>query len=126
MLRSKLPGRQRGITAIGFAFILALVGMIGYAGFIVTPIYLETTKVDTILKDVEAQFAGKPTNASQIRSVIEKRLNVESVTSVNVRNFVVKPVNRQFEVGVAYDREVRYAGNLYLTVKYDKTVEVKQ
>ena len=126
MFNSQLPKQQRGITAIGMLVILTFVAMVGYAGFIVLPIYLETTKVDAILEDVEKDFSGQPTNIGSIRNAIGKRLNIESVTSVKTKDFVIKPVNRSLQVGVAYDREVLYAGNLYLLVKYNKTVEVSQ
>ena len=126
MFNLQLPKRQRGMTAIGMLMILALIGMVGYAGFMVLPIYLETTKVDAVLDDVSKNFSGKPTNIGAIRIAIGKRLDIESVTSVDAKDFVIKPGNRNLQVSVAYDREVRYAGNLYLLVRHEKMVEVGQ
>jgi|GEM_PF-1810135 len=126
MFNSQLPQKQRGITGIAMVVILGFVSMVGYAGFILIPIYLETTKVDAILDDVKVKFDGKPTSVGSIRNAIGKRLNIESVTSIKEKDFVIKPVNRNLQVSVAFDREVRYGGNLYLLVKYDNMVELGQ
>jgi hypothetical protein len=121
-----MRNKQQGMTAIGMAVVLSMVVVIGYAGFMVMPIYLETTKVDTIMNDAVRDFDGKATNATYIRSAIGKRLNIETVNTVSTKDFKIKPVDRNFEVSVAYDREVRFVGNLYLLVRYDKTVEISQ
>ncbi len=122
----RMRNKQQGITAIGMAVILSMVGLIGYGAFMVLPIYLETTKVDTIMSDIVRDFEGKPTNATRIRAAIGKRLNIETVNSVSTKDFKIVPVDRNFRVSVAYDREVRYLGNLYLLVRYDKTEDISQ
>ncbi|MBT5891293.1 MAG: DUF4845 domain-containing protein [Chromatiales bacterium] len=121
-----MRSKQQGITAIAMAIILSMFALIAYAGFMVIPIYMETTKVDVILDDVKAEYEGKPVNIGSIRSSIGKRLNIEAVNGLKATDFVIKKKNRNIQVGVTYQKDVRYIGDLYLLVKYDNMVELSQ
>jgi len=121
-----MRSKKQGITTIATAIILSMVALIAYAGFIVIPIYLETAKVDTILDDVKAEHQGKPVNIRSIRNSISKRLNIEAVNGVKGADFFIKQKNRNIQVGVIYQKDVHYMGNLYLLVKYDNMVEFGQ
>lgn len=121
-----MRSKQQGITAIAMAIILSMVALIAYAGFMVIPIYLETTKVDTILDDIKAEYEGKPINIRSVRKSIGKRLNVEAVNGVKLTDFFIEQKNRKIQVGAVYQKDVHYLGNLYLLVKYDNQVEFSQ
>jgi hypothetical protein len=121
-----MRSKQQGITAIAMAIILSMVALIAYAGFMVIPIYLETTKVDTILDDIKAEYEGKPINIRSVRKSIGKRLNVEAVNGVKLTDFFIEQKNRKIQVGAVYQKDVHYLGNLYLLVKYDNKVEFSQ
>jgi len=121
-----MRNKQSGMTGIGILAVVSLVAIISYGIFILVPIYLETTKVDTIMDDMVTEFSGQPVTAGKIRGQIDKRLNIETVNSITSQDFVIKPVNRNYQINVAYDASVRYFGNLHLLVKYDKTVEIPQ
>jgi hypothetical protein len=118
--------KQQGMTAIGMTIVLSMAALISYGGFMVLPFYLETTKVDALMADIKNNFDGKPMNVSSIRTAIGKRLNIETINSVSPKDFKIQPSDRNFQVSIAYDREVRYIGNLFLMIKYDKTIEIAQ
>ena len=48
--------RQRGMTMIGILFVLALVGVIGYAGMRILPLYLNYMKVARSMEATASEF----------------------------------------------------------------------
>ena len=50
--------RQQGMTMIGVLFVLALVGVIGYAGMRILPLYLNYMKVARSMEATAAEFKG--------------------------------------------------------------------
>jgi len=120
-----MRSKQKGMTGIGMMCIAALVGVIALAFFKVVPFYLEMTKVYTILDDIERDFSNNSsTNAKILRAQIENRIDIESVYGVSPKEFIIKRTHNGYSISLQKDQEARYAYNLYLIVKYDKSVEI--
>ena len=68
--------KQRGVTMIGWIFLLVPVAVVLYAGIRVAPEYLNYYKVITALKETASQLKGDETlSPATIRSAIEKRFD---------------------------------------------------
>jgi len=119
--------KQQGMTTLGILCVLAVVGLLAFAAFKVVPAYLEMTKVYTILDDIERDYSGKPdTDVAKLRTQIGKRINIESIYGVKRDDFQIKRTSEGYEVSINHPNETHYLGNLYLVVKYDKTVVVRK
>ena len=77
------------VTAIGFIIIAAFVGLFVFAFFRLTPIYLEQMKVASILNDVKVNLDNQNATIIQIKSAIEKRLDVEMVYGRTRKDFKI-------------------------------------
>ena len=116
--------KQRGITLISLAIIVAFVASYAFAVLKVTPFYLEQIKITRVLNDVETNLSGSGPTAAQIRDSIDKRLNIEMVYELTAKDFKIKKSGTGYLVNAAYERRASYFGNLYLVVAFDKTVEI--
>jgi hypothetical protein len=118
--------RQRGVTFIGWMFLLVPIGILVYAGIRLTPIYLEYMNVARTLEQVKTEFDGNGPTASTIRNSIEKRFDVEDIKSIGVKDIVIQTRGHSLAVSATYDAPADLFGNIELVVKFDKTVEINQ
>jgi hypothetical protein len=120
-----MRSRQRGITFIGFAIIAAMVGLIGYAGLKLTPVYLENMKIKKILNDVKSELDGQGTTPQRIRVAIDKRINIEMIYGLKGRDFEIEKSPGGFTVAARYERAEEFIGNVSLLVTFDDEVEIR-
>ncbi|MBT8442072.1 MAG: DUF4845 domain-containing protein [Gammaproteobacteria bacterium] len=118
--------RQRGMTLISLAIVVAFVASYGFAVLKVTPFYLEQIKIKRVLTDVEANLSGNNASVMQVRDAIDKRLNIEMVRDLRAKDFSIKKGGSGYIVNAAYERRASYFGNLYLVVAFDETVEIRR
>lgn len=118
--------KQRGITLISLAIIVAFVASYGFAVLKVIPFYLEQIKITRVLEDVQGQLSGSGPTVTQIRDAIDKRLNIEMVYNLSARDFKIRKSGTGYTVNAAYERRASYFGNLYLVVAFDKTIEIRR
>ena len=120
---------QRGITALGFLFLAALVGVIAFAAIRLVPVYLEYYKIVTIMEGVQTELDGhvSPTGGvSEIRRSIENRMMIESVRVVKLQEFNIEKQGAFYRVSIGYAQAVPYIANISLVVNFDKSVEIKR
>jgi hypothetical protein len=118
--------RQRGITAIGFLALAVLVVLVGFAGLQLTPIYLEHTKIMSVLQDVQNEMEGTNPSIQEIRASIGRRLNIEMVRIVKRDDFKIKKSEAGYDVRIQYENEAPYFYNIYLLVRFNDAVEIQR
>ncbi len=75
--------RQRGITLIGFIFVLIIVGFFGYMGMVLGPAYNEYYGVVKAMNFVAHEASPDETNFEPLRMSLDKQFNVGYVDSVS-------------------------------------------
>jgi Domain of unknown function (DUF4845) len=117
--------RQRGVTLIGWLFLLLPLAVVGYAGLRLTPLYLNYMKVARALNQVTVDFkdAGGATPQA-IRGTLEKHFEVNSVDYPNVKDIKVTRDGRAWVVEAAYDDQAPLFANLAILVAFDKSVRI--
>ena len=115
---------QRGASAITLIIILAIIGAGTYIGLQYIPQYIEYGTVDSILGNIEKAHEKTPvTSVKNIRSMIDKQLNMNSMDDMQ-DNFTVTQVDETYIVKVSYEREL----NLIYEkkpIKYEKSLTLK-
>jgi predicted lipid carrier protein YhbT len=118
--------RQRGATLLGIVVIVLILGAALYACIRLVPVYLEYTKVARALEQVRDENASIDTNSQQIRNALERRWDVEDIQRISWKEIDISKTSDGFEVTASYEAEEPFAGNVYLLVKFDKTVTIPQ
>jgi Domain of unknown function (DUF4845) len=117
--------RQQGMTFIGVLCILALVGVIGYAGIRLTPVYLNYMNIARTMDTVATEFKGENPDPVAIRRSLEKHWEIEAITAVDYKDIEVTKDDSGVSLHVAYDDSEPYVANVSLAVHFDKTVKVQ-
>lgn len=125
VLRHNQRGNQRGMTFVGLLCILALVGMIGYAGLRIVPLYLNYMKVARSMDVTAAEFKGENADQGGIRRSLEKHWQIEDISAVEAKEVEIIKDDNGLSLHVAYDDSAPYIQNVSLAVHFDKTVKVQ-
>jgi hypothetical protein len=119
--------RQRGATFLGIVTIVLILGTAVYAGIRLVPIYLDYMKVARSLEAVRDDQAAVDTNPRQIRLSLERRWDVEDVKGLDWKDIeITKSEQGGYDVRAAYEVEQQFLYNVYLLVKFDKSVTIQQ
>ena len=119
------PRRQRGMTFIGLLCILALVGLIGYAGLRLVPLYLNYMKVARSMDATAAELKSDNPDPGAIRRSLEKHWQIEDISSVEAKEVEIVKNEGGVALHVAYDDVAPYIDNVSLSVHFDKTVKLQ-
>jgi hypothetical protein len=118
--------RQQGMTAIGFAIIAALVGLVGYGAIRLIPVYMTQMKIRQLMSDLKVEYDGNDANVSRLQAGIGKRLDIDAIEFPRRRDFVVSKTEEGFLVSVEYEDSVPYIANLSITAAFDNSVEIRK
>jgi hypothetical protein len=116
---------QHGMTFIGLLCILALVGVILYAGIRLAPLYLNYMKIARTLEAVATEVKGDNPDPQLIRGLIDRHFNIEDPSSITAKDVEITKSEDGIEMHVAYDDSVPYVANVSLAVHFEKTVKVR-
>jgi hypothetical protein len=116
---------QLGMTFIGLLCILALVGVIAYAGLRLVPVYLNYMKVAKALQATATEFKGENPDIGGMRRALDKQWSIDDITGIDAKDVEVTKDDSGVSMHVAYDDAVPYLANVSLSVHFDKTVKVQ-
>jgi hypothetical protein len=113
------------MTVISFVVLAAMIGLLGFAGLKLTPVYLENMKIRRILSDIKSEMDGQKPGPQEIRRAIDKRLDIEMVYGLKARDFEVEKSADGLTVAARYERTEPFLGNVSLLVTFDNEVEIR-
>ncbi len=116
--------RQKGMTLIGFLLTAIIAGAIVFAGLRLVPIYLEYMKVESVMNGARDEFNGQSPSAPVVRASIEKRLDIEGVTVVGIKDFKIRKAEGGYDVSIEYEHTAPYIANVSFQVDFSKNVHV--
>lgn len=117
--------QQRGVTMIGWVFLLAPVALVGYAGIRLAPMFINYGKVARTMEQVASQSRSDDTlNANLIRIALEKRLDIEGIEFPDVKDFAIRKDGPAWVIDCNYEDTQPYLSNVSLLVTFRKTVRI--
>jgi len=120
-----MRNRQHGMTFIGLLCILALLGVVVYAGIRLAPLYLNYMKIARTLDAVATEAKGDNPDPAAIRNLIDRHFNIEDPSGVTIKDIEITRDESGVQIHVAYDDAVPYVANVSLSVHFEKTVKVR-
>jgi len=125
MKQFKRRQRQQGMTFIGLLCILAMAGVIVYAGVRLVPVYLNYMKLSRTMESAAGEFKGENADLAGVRTSLDRHWNIEDITAVGQKDIEITRDEGGLTLHVAYDDTVPYIANISLSVHFDKTVTVR-
>jgi Domain of unknown function (DUF4845) len=117
--------QQQGMTFIGLLCILALAGVVVYAGVRLAPVYLNYMKIARTLESVASEVKGDNPDPATIRTSIDRHFNIEDPSVVTTSDIEITKDDGGVQMHVVYDDTVPYIANVSLSVHFEKTVKVR-
>jgi Domain of unknown function (DUF4845) len=117
--------RQQGMTFIGLLCILAVVGLIGYAGIRLIPVYLNYMKLARTLESAASEFKGESGSLDAVRKSLDRHWAIEDITGIDQKEIEITQDDGGLQLHAVYDGVVPYIANISLSVHFDKTVKVQ-
>ena len=120
-----MRNHQQGMTFIGLICVLALAGVVVYAGIRLAPLYLNYMKVAKAMDAVAAEVKGDNPDPAAMRSLLDRHFTIDDPTGVDVKDIEITKDDGGVQMHVAYDDAVPYVANVSLSVHFEKTVKVR-
>lgn len=117
--------RQRGVTMIGWVFLLVPVALVVYAGLRVGPEYMNYYKVMTALKETASKLKSDETLTPQtIFFALDRRFDTGYIDSPTAKEITIVKGENGWEMTADYESNVPFIGNLSLTMDFNNTVVI--
>ena len=119
--------RQRGVTFIGWLFLLIPMAIVGYIGIRLVPIYLNYMRVSHSVEQTASEL--KTDDAATltpllIRATISKHFDIESISFPNVQDVAVTRDGTGWTIEAKYEDAAPLFGNISMTVDFDKVSKI--
>jgi hypothetical protein len=119
-----MRNRQRGVTFIGWLFLLTPLAVVIYAGIRLTPIYLNYMKVDKAMESAATELKGSG-DPNSIRNSIDKHFEIDMVEYPTTKDMkITRADGGGWLVESQYDDDAPLFGNVSLHVTFDKQVKI--
>jgi Domain of unknown function (DUF4845) len=114
---------QRGVTVVGWLFLLTPLAIVLYSGMRLTPVYLNYMKVAKAMDQAGGEIKG-PVDPTAIRNAIDKHLMIEVIDYPTGKDMKITRDGTGWLVESQYEDEAPLFGNISLHVSFDKTVKI--
>ena len=120
---------QRGVTFIGWLFLLSMIGIVVYQGIRLTPVYLNYLKVVRSLDRLkepgaEGTNAG-PSSAQTLRTTLARSFEVNSIDLPDLKDIDIHREGEHWVAIADYDDDAPLFGDITLVVHFHKEVDVR-
>jgi hypothetical protein len=117
--------KQRGVTMIGWIFLLVPVALVLYAGIRIGPEYLNYYKVITAMKETVSQLkSNEALSQAEIRNSLEKRFDIGYIDEPSIKDILIAKEDAGWTMTADYEKPVPFFGNLFLLMEFKKTVVI--
>jgi hypothetical protein len=114
---------QRGVTFIGWLFLLTPVAIVAYAGIRLAPMYLNYSRVSQSMEQT-AQESRADDSAQNIRFGLEKRLDINGVYFPDSKDFAIRRDGASWVMEITYEESAPMIAQVSLTTKFTKSVRM--
>jgi hypothetical protein len=115
--------RQRGITFIGWLFLLVPIAIVGYAGIRVAPMYMTYGKITRVMEQISQEGSASDTQRA-VTYALEKRLDIEGIEFPTMKDFTVRRDGTSWLVEIDYEEPAPLFGNLTINARFQKSVRL--
>ena len=116
--------RQRGLTMISWAIIMAVIAFFAMMAIRLFPVYMEHFSVVSSMTSLVADEDARGKSPLEIQTRLFKRFEVNDVTSVTADDVTITRDGEANTVNIVYDVQVPFLYNIDFLVHFNDTVEV--
>jgi hypothetical protein len=117
---------QRGVTFIGWLFLLVPLAVLVYAAIRLTPVYLNYMRVARSLQQVASeQQAGGQLSPQDVRNSLEKHFDIESIEFPSSKDIDIHRDSEGWVAVADYEGVAPLFANVSIVVAFHKEVVLR-
>jgi Domain of unknown function (DUF4845) len=117
---------QRGITFIGWVFLLIPIAILVYCGIRVTPMYMNFLNVSKALSQVASQAkSGSTISAGELKASLEKNFDVQAIERPAPSDIEIHREGEHLTAIADYEDVAPILANISLLLHFHKEVQVQ-
>jgi len=122
----KMQRKVRGITLIGFAIVLCVLGFFAYLAMRLIPMYIEYFGVVKAMEQVRSEGNSAQRSVDEIRRDLSLKFNTQYVDDASVPPAAIQVIRQAggSTLRIAYEKRVPFLYNLDIVGKFDKSVSL--
>ncbi len=109
---------QRGLSIIGFLFVIAVVIVVALVGFRMVPAYIEWYTIQKALEAAVAD-AGNDPSLLNIRKAMERKLSADYADAVTAKDVNVTKNGNTIVAQVSWQKILPMVGNVSILIDFD-------
>lgn len=113
-----LRKNEKGATFISLVIVLSIIGVITLSVLTVFPVYMENLAVKKSVEAIENDPQLKSMSAGKMRSLFEKKLDMNQVTSVRAKDAKIGRGLTDISFKVEYEVRKEYIGNIDIVMSF--------
>lgn len=118
--------KQRGVTAIGWIFLLIPMALTVYALIRVGPVYLNYWRVVEAMNKTASELKSDETlSPSAVRNSLGKRFDVSYVDQITAKDITVERGDDGWQMTAEYEGSTPLFSNVLIVIAFKKTVVIK-
>ena len=121
-----LRNRQRGITFLGFAILLIVVGFFAYAAMKLFPAYSEYYGVVKSMKSLQTQAGIENASIESIRAKLNVEFDLQYVeeSDIPASGYKLNTQNGARSLTISWDKDIPFLYNVDFLVHFSHTVDL--
>lgn len=113
-----LRKNEKGATFISLVIVLSIIGVITLSVLTVFPVYMENLAVKKSVEAIENDPQLKSMSAGKMRSLFEKKLDMNQVTSVRAKDAKIGRGITDISFKIEYEVRKEYIGNIDIVMSF--------
>jgi len=120
----RTPQHQKGMTAIGWILILALIGCVVFFLLKLVPIYLDGFTIGDVVSSFKTDRNIASKSPRQIAREIHKRLDINMIHDVKPEDISIDKTDNLMTIEIDYEVREHLVGNIDIVVHFDKRASI--
>ena len=108
----------KGMSVIRVLFWLIFLGVVGYLGITISPMYIRHYMLDEALDNLEKEPHIKEMSRREVVDLLHRKLEVNDVRDIHESNIKVTRKEGKTHILVEYEERAHIIGNLYAVGKF--------
>lgn len=109
---------QQGLTMISWIVVIIFLLFQGVIAMNIIPVYLTDSSVKSIMEELPNDSAAKEASPKELKTLIMKRLNINSIYSVKSESIKVTKDRDEIIATIEYEPRGKLIGNLEYIVSF--------
>ena len=122
----RILNQQKGMSAIGWLLLLALIIIIAIPGKKIIPIYINYLKITVALNSLSSDLAAQAdmTSSEKIKNDLLKRFKLQQMPEITADEITVTQSYDKYNVRITHQYKEQIMEDKYFTLNIDKSVDM--